>query len=82
MGLDYALRTGEPSAITDKSSVETKTKYEKWDMSNRMRLMVMKHTILITIMGVIPDKVSAKSFLTKVADRLTKSDKNWGEHAS
>jgi len=29
MGLDYALRTGEPSAITDKSSVETKTKYEK-----------------------------------------------------
>jgi len=43
-----------------------------------MCLMVMKHTILMTIRGAMPDKVSAKSlqsFLAEVADRFTKSDK-------
>ena len=40
-----------------------------------MFLMVMKHTIPMTIRGVMPDKVSAKSFLNEVADRFIKSDK-------
>ena len=38
-------------------------------------LMVMKHTIPMTIRGVMPDKVSAKSFLAEVADWFTKSNK-------
>ena len=29
MDLDYALRTDEPPAITDKTTVEEKTNYEK-----------------------------------------------------
>ena len=40
-----------------------------------MYLMVIKHTIPITISGSIPDKVSAKSFSTEIADRFIKSDK-------
>ena len=40
-----------------------------------MCLMVIKHTISITIRGSMPDKVSAKSFLAEVADRFIKSDK-------
>jgi len=40
-----------------------------------MCLMVMKHIILMTIKNFMPDKVSAKSFLTEIADRFTKSDK-------
>ena len=40
-----------------------------------MCLMVIKHTIFMTIRGVMPDKVIAKSFLAEVADRFTKSDK-------
>jgi len=40
-----------------------------------MFLIVMKHIILMTIKGFIPDKVSTKSFLTEVADQLIKSDK-------
>jgi len=39
-----------------------------------MSLMVIKHTILITIKG-LPDKVSDKSFLAKVANWLIKLDK-------
>ena len=40
-----------------------------------MCLIVIKHTISITIRGSIPDKVSAKSFLAEVADQFIKSDK-------
>jgi len=48
MDLDYVLKTDEPPAITDKSSIEEKTNYEKWERCNRMCLMVMKHSISIT----------------------------------
>ena len=41
-----------------------------------MCLMVIKYTIPITIRGFIPDKVNAKSFSAKVADRLIKLDKS------
>jgi len=75
MDLDYALRTDEPPVITDKSTVEEKANYKKWERFNRMSLMVMNRTIPMTIKGVIPDKVNAKSFLTKVADWFNKSDK-------
>ena len=37
--------------------------------------LVIKHTIPMTIRGVMPDKVSAKSSLTEVADLFTKSDR-------
>ena len=40
-----------------------------------MCLMVMKHTIPMTIRDAMPDKISAKSFLAEVANRFTKSDK-------
>ena len=40
-----------------------------------MCLIVIKHTIPITIRGFMPDKVSAKSFLAELADRFIKSDK-------
>jgi len=40
-----------------------------------MCLIVIKYTILITIRGFMPDKVSAKSFPAEVADRFIKSDK-------
>ena len=73
MHLNYTLRTNKPSAITDKNTVEEKANYEKWERSNRMCLMVMKHTIPITIRGAMPD--SAKSFLAEVVDQFTKLDK-------
>jgi len=40
-----------------------------------MCLMVMKHIIPMTIKGFMPDKVSAMSFLTEVADQFIKSNK-------
>ena len=40
-----------------------------------MCLMVIKHTILITIRGFMSDKVSDKSFSAEVAYRFIKLDK-------
>jgi len=40
-----------------------------------MCLMVMKHIIPMTIKGFMPDKGSAKGFLSEVADWFIKSDK-------
>ena len=48
-----------------------------------MCLLVIKHTIPMTMRGAMPDKISAKSFLTEVADQFTKSDKvNVSTHLS
>ena len=40
-----------------------------------MCLTVIKHTIPITIRGSMLDKISAKSFPAKLADRFIKSEK-------
>ena len=53
--------------VIDKSSVEKIANYDEWERSNRMCLMVNKHSILETIKGNMPDKVNAKSFLIEVA---------------
>lgn len=49
MDLDYALHVDEPSALTDKSSTDEKAAYEKWERSNHMSLMIIKHSISDTI---------------------------------
>ena len=40
-----------------------------------MHLMVINHTIFITIRGSMSDKVNAKSFSAEVTDRLLKQIK-------
>ena len=40
-----------------------------------MCLMIMKHTISMTIRSAMPNKVSTKSFLAELANRFTKQDK-------
>jgi len=40
-----------------------------------MCLMLMKHTILMTIRGIMLDKFSAKNFLAELADQFIKLDK-------
>ncbi|KAH7859240.1 hypothetical protein Vadar_033542 [Vaccinium darrowii] len=35
MDLDYALRVDEPAKLTDNSTAEEKSIYEKWERSNR-----------------------------------------------
>ncbi|PKI54919.1 hypothetical protein CRG98_024701, partial [Punica granatum] len=42
MDLDYVLREEEPLAPTDIDAPEVKEKYEWWEKSNRLSLMLMK----------------------------------------
>ncbi|KAF7152393.1 hypothetical protein RHSIM_Rhsim01G0098800 [Rhododendron simsii] len=75
MDLDYALRVDEPPKFTDKSSVDEGLTYEKWERSNRMSLMIIKHSISETIRGAMPEEENAKKFLSQIADRFVASEK-------
>ena len=53
MDLDYAIQNEQLLALTDDSTVELRANLEKWERSNRMSLMIMKHSIPDTIRGAI-----------------------------
>ena len=53
MDLDYTLRVDRPSDLTSANTAEQRSTMEKWERSNRMSLMIMKHSIPETIRGAI-----------------------------
>ncbi|ERM97040.1 hypothetical protein AMTR_s00122p00074140 [Amborella trichopoda] len=61
LDLGLALSEDEPSKPNNESTTEQKAKYEKYDRSNRMSLMIMKRSLGKTICGAIPDKDNAES---------------------
>ena len=72
MDLDLALRT-EQSISTPETSNEVKI--EKWDRSNRMCLMIMKHSIPEAFRGSISEGQSAKKFLEEIEQYFAKNEK-------
>ncbi|KAJ9671407.1 hypothetical protein PVL29_025215 [Vitis rotundifolia] len=56
MDLDYALREDRPSDLTNASIAKQRAAMEKWERSNRMSLMIMKHSIPEAIRGAIPEE--------------------------
>ena len=75
MDLDYALREDHPPDLTSASTVEQRFAMEKWEWSNRMSLMIMKHSILEAIRGAIPEETLAKTFLDQIANRFSTNKK-------
>ena len=63
MDLDYALREDRLPDLTSTSTAEQRSTMEKWERSNRMSLMIMKHLIPEAIRGVIPEETRARAFL-------------------
>ena len=45
LDLDYALREDHPLDLTDASTAKQRSTIEKWERSNLMSLMIMKHSI-------------------------------------
>ncbi|KAL6337780.1 hypothetical protein AAG906_037374 [Vitis piasezkii] len=45
MDLDYALREDRLTDLTSANTIEQRAAMEKWKRSNRMSLMIMKHSI-------------------------------------
>ena len=56
MDLDYALRGDRPPGLTSASNAEQRSTMEKWRRSNRMSLMIIKHSIPKAIRGAIPEE--------------------------
>ncbi|RVW16662.1 hypothetical protein CK203_080904 [Vitis vinifera] len=56
MDLDYALRVDHPLDLTSASTAEQRSIMEKWERSNRISLMIMKHSIPEAIRGAIPEE--------------------------
>ena len=54
MDLDYALREDRPLDLTSANTAEQRSAMVKWERSNRMSLMIMKHSISKSIRGAIP----------------------------
>ncbi|RVW24610.1 Retrovirus-related Pol polyprotein from transposon TNT 1-94 [Vitis vinifera] len=75
MDLDYALREDRPSNLTSASTVEQRSTMEKWERSNCMSLMIMKHSIPEAIRGAILEETRAKAFLDQIANRFVANEK-------
>ncbi|KAL6339994.1 hypothetical protein AAG906_038829 [Vitis piasezkii] len=48
---------------------------EKWERSNRMNLMIMKHSIPEAIRGEMPEETQAKTFLDQIENRFAANEK-------
>ncbi|KAK9681800.1 hypothetical protein RND81_10G028700 [Saponaria officinalis] len=76
MDIDLAIREARPTPLTDASSLDDKTVFEKWERSNRMSLMIIKRGIPETFRGAVYDEITdAKEFLVEVENRFVKSIK-------
>ncbi|RVW34306.1 hypothetical protein CK203_097824 [Vitis vinifera] len=70
MDLDYVLREDRVADLIGVSTIEQRAAMEKWERSNRMNLMIMKHSILEAIRGAIHKESRAKTFLDQIANRF------------
>ncbi|XP_028965152.1 uncharacterized protein [Malus domestica] len=75
MDWDLALRTEEPPALTDDSTANQKSKYEKWHKSNRIALLIIKRSMTDVVRGGFPDEANAKDFLKSIEAKYRESPK-------
>ncbi|KAL9315746.1 hypothetical protein ACSQ67_016747 [Phaseolus vulgaris] len=79
LDFDHALIEAAPLALIDKSTLEDKMAYEKWQRSNKMCLMLIKNSIGPIIGGGIPNSPNAKAYLAFVEEQFLGTSK---AHAS
>ncbi|KAG6498726.1 hypothetical protein ZIOFF_038448 [Zingiber officinale] len=75
MDLDYALWVDKPTPLSNTSTHDEKSAYEKWERSNRLSLMIMKGSISSDIRGGVLDSENAKDFLDSVEEQFQSSSK-------
>ncbi|XP_050129613.1 uncharacterized protein LOC126606288 [Malus sylvestris] len=76
MDYDLAIREEEPAALTVESTAEQKAKFEKWEKSNMMGLLIMKKAMTETVRGGIPTCNKAKDFLEAIGEKFKESEKD------
>ncbi|KAK5771780.1 hypothetical protein PVK06_048022 [Gossypium arboreum] len=76
MDIDLALREEQPVPLTAESTLDVKRDFERWDRSNRMSLMIMKHIIPEAFTGIESKEITqAKGFLNEIEKHFAKNDK-------
>ena len=72
MDLDLALRM---ERLTSTSEASNEVKIEKWDRSNQMCIMIMKHSIPEAFRGSISEGENAKRFIDENEQYFAKNEK-------
>ena len=67
-GFGLCIKKGSPPNLTNARTIEQRVVMEKWERSNRMSLMTMKHSIPEVIRGAIPEETRAKTFLDQITN--------------
>ena len=75
MDLDHAIQIERSLALTNDNTTEQRANFEKWEHSNHMSLMIMKHSIPNTIRGAMYEEENVKSFLSQIVDRFVGFEK-------
>ncbi|KAK5794271.1 hypothetical protein PVK06_035490 [Gossypium arboreum] len=76
MVIDLTLREEQPAPLTVESTPDVKRDFERWDNSNCMSLMIMKHNIPKAFRGIESEEITqAKGFLDEIEKRFAKNDK-------
>ncbi|XP_021907406.1 uncharacterized protein LOC110821766, partial [Carica papaya] len=75
MDLDWALWVDQLNLITPDSTAEEK-EFERWDRSNRMRMLVTEQAILEAFQGTMSDEIiTGRDFLHSLEQRFIRSNK-------
>jgi len=75
MDIDYAIRKDEPPGITETSTPDVVSLYEKWEKSNRPSVMFIKTNISTSIHSSINQHEKVKDLLKAIDDQFITSDK-------
>ncbi|CAM8925663.1 unnamed protein product [Rhodiola kirilowii] len=76
MDLDLALPQPKPVHLTNSRSAFDRNHLRTWERSNRLSLMIIRHSILETFRGILPDETtSATDYLAKFEKRFVENDK-------
>lgn len=76
MDLDLVFQTGQPSLLKTKSTSNARRYFEKWECSNRLSLIMIKHDILEAFKGqYLIRLLMSVSSLLKLRNVLQKNNK-------
>ncbi|KAH1130764.1 hypothetical protein J1N35_002142 [Gossypium stocksii] len=76
MEIDIALREEQPTPLTAKNTLDVKRNFERWDHSNCMSLIIVKHNIPEAFGDIKSKKITqAKCFLDEIDKCYAKNKK-------
>ncbi|KAJ0031661.1 hypothetical protein Pint_13638 [Pistacia integerrima] len=76
MDLDLALLEPKPTKPTHTSSPEEKAKYEKWERSNRISLMLMRSKMANQVRSFVPQSDEAKQYFAGIEKLVLQFEKH------